>query len=502
MLDSPWDPEVLCGKPLEYDPWKDGPHIYMTDHPEYEWDYVCLTKGKAVEQLRALVASKSYDLFFNLCDGAWDDEFVGVEVVRALETMNVPYTGPDASFFDPPKDMMRLAAVSEGVTIPPFVVAKDEDDIEEADRILHYPLLVKHPNGHSSLGLTRESKVKNVEELRTQVLRMFELYHGALIEEFIEGGELTCLVTENPDDPFDPITYIPVQVMFPSGESFKHYELKFLKDDQLQWSLVEDNALAQKARDFSRRVYLAMKGVSFARCDFRVNEETGELYFLEINPNCGMFFSSTLYGSGDFILTFDPEGHRGFIMNVISAALMRHKRKQAKSLVKLRYRADKGRYGLFAAKDIETDSVVLSGEDESHRIVSRAFVMKHWDASRRRHLLSQLSPLGEGLHEVPGSSVESFHPVSHSCDPNSWFAGDGTLDIVARRPIQKGEEITVDYATLYGGDLEEFECDCGSKLCRHVISRIDCRISKLREEYDSHLSPFVRSLGVSSGASV
>ena len=37
-----------------------------------------------------------------------------------------------------------------------------------------------------------------------------------------------------------------------------------------------------------------------------------------------------------------------------------------------------------------------------------------------------------------GGDAESWLPVNHSCDPNTWLEG---LNLVARRPVEKGEEV-------------------------------------------------------------
>ena len=49
---------------------------------------------------------------------------------------------------------------------------------------------------------------------------------------------------------------------------------------------------------------------SYGRIEFRMNGE-GEIFFLEINPNCGMFGTCEHdYGCGDVILINDLEsGH-------------------------------------------------------------------------------------------------------------------------------------------------------------------------------------------------
>jgi D-alanine-D-alanine ligase len=45
-------------------------------------------------------------------------------------------------------------------------------------------------------------------------------------QEFVDGREFTVLVAENPDDPRNPIAFVPVEVAFPAGETFKHFDLK------------------------------------------------------------------------------------------------------------------------------------------------------------------------------------------------------------------------------------------------------------------------------------
>ena len=75
---------------------------------------------------------------------------------------------------------------------------------------------------------------------------------------------------------------------------------------------------------------------------------------------------------------------------------------------------------------------------------------------------------------------EPFRYLNHSCDPNcqliDWEDEDGTsteegrLDVVVRRTILPGEEITIDYAWPADAAIE---CQCGSEHCRGWIVDID-----------------------------
>ena len=55
----------------------------------------------------------------------------------------------------------------------------------------------------------------------------------------------------------------------------------------------------------------------------------GVPFMLEINPNCGVYYPPADAGSADLCLLHDPEGHAGFTRRLIHAALRRHERATA-----------------------------------------------------------------------------------------------------------------------------------------------------------------------------
>src|ERR1041385_2544498 len=62
-----------------------------------------LDKATAVGQIQRLKA----DVFVNLCDGAWDEDTPGLDVVMALERDNRAFTGAGSAFYDPTREMMK-----------------------------------------------------------------------------------------------------------------------------------------------------------------------------------------------------------------------------------------------------------------------------------------------------------------------------------------------------------------------------------------------------------
>jgi len=89
---------------------------------------------------------------------------------------------------------------------------------------------------------------------------------------------------------------------------------------------VADPALDARVRDVSARLFVALGGASFGRCDLRI-DGNGTPWLLEINPNCGVYYPPADAGSADLCLLHDPEGHEGFTRRLIRAALARQQRR-------------------------------------------------------------------------------------------------------------------------------------------------------------------------------
>ena len=306
-----------------------SPAPYMRHRPDLEFETVDLARRTSVAQLKELVRGRRYDVFFNLCDGTWEDaESPGLEVVRALEILGVPFTGADSRSYEPTKEQMKRAAVAAGVPTPAYSFVFGPEQIEEAAAVLELPVIVKHFHGCGSIGLSRESVCYTTEELRGQAESTIARFGAALVEEFVAGREATVLVLENPLDPRNPLALTPVECVFPAGEEFKHYYLKWWGFEGMSWQAVDGEALAGRLRELAARMFVALDGVSFARCDFRIRQRDGEVLFLEINPNCGVLYPPDAPGSADSVLSVDPLGHAGFIEHLIDCALRRHQRRQ------------------------------------------------------------------------------------------------------------------------------------------------------------------------------
>jgi uncharacterized protein len=103
----------------------------------------------------------------------------------------------------------------------------------------------------------------------------------------------------------------------------------------------------------------------------------------------------------------------------------------------------------------------------------------------RRHTVQ----VEEGLYLASLMPEEPPDFINHSCEPNAGL--EGQLAIVALQRIRPGEEVTIDYAMCDGTAYDEFECACGSSICRGRVTGEDWRNPVLWERYAGHFSPYL-----------
>jgi len=299
----------------------------------YKWKQHLVLPDNVERQIKELM-DDGVEVFINLCDGTPDDPLSGIGLVRAMEKIGAAYTGADSKFFDPTRDEMKNAAKRVSVPTPNWVFVSRVEDAEKVAKRLRFPMLVKPPHGYASVGIRRDSRVENIDQLKTQMENEINEFGRALIEEFIEGREFTCLIAENPDNPKGPLTFKPVEFIFPKGESFKHYNMKWIEYEKMSVAPVTEPRIEKILREYTMRVFKELDGNGYARCDFRMDAD-GKIHMLEINPNCGIFYPPTEPGSADFSLLNDPiYSHTKFMKLIIRSGQKRQERMAAEKLLK------------------------------------------------------------------------------------------------------------------------------------------------------------------------
>jgi len=452
--------------------------------PRHEYAYHELTKTTAVRDLQKL-AGCDFDVFLNLCDGAWDEARPGIEVVGALERLELAFTGAGTAFYEPTREAMKLVCHYLDIGFPRGVAVRRGDDLALVTSKLRFPLIVKHPNSYNSIGLTQGSKVGTALELEEQIELMSDRFGGALVEEFVDGREFTVLVAGQAEPRSTPKAYPPVECVFPPGETFKHYDLKWRDYRLLRWRPVTDHALARGLMRISAALFQGLGGSGYARCDIRV-AGNGIPYMLEINPNCSVFYPADEPGGADAVLLSIPGGHEDFVDTILGDALARRRARRRRYVVE--FSGEPAGLGMHAAAPIAPGERISRGEEQPHTLVTRGHAAAHWPERERRWLEEYGYPLNDDVLVTWSSDPEQWSPINHSCDPNAWIEG---LDLVARRPIEAGEEITVEYATFIAGTGASFVCRCGADDCRGRVTPEDWQLPQIRCRYAEHCSGYI-----------
>ncbi len=296
-------------------------------HYPCEWEMV--TFGRPVrEKIRGLAEEGRFDVYFNLCDGSSDEDYPGLDVVQAMEEFNMPFTGASSSFYDPTREHMQQVAEARGVGFAKGYRVSNEADLDRLASTLQFPLMVKHPQSYSSIGMTRESRVNDLEQLHAQFRRISFEFGSARVEEFIVGREFNVFVVDNPDNLDDPFVYPPTELIFPEGDEFWHTDIKWDYSVPFEFREVKDQDLVRRLQEAGKKMYLAIGGTGYGRCDIRMRAD-GSLHVLEINANPGILYLPEEFGPADYMILYDKDGYYGFFDRIFRSAIARQKQRAA-----------------------------------------------------------------------------------------------------------------------------------------------------------------------------
>ena len=285
-------------------------------------------------------------IVLNLCDGDEINGTPGISVIQLLEERGLIYTGSDEYFYrlTTSKIPMKKAFDKAGVPTPKWkAITSVKTDLSHVIDQLGSPVIVKPAVSGGSMGVGIKNVVHNHDELKNLVQSMFEGYHGwnltadgLLAESFIAGPEYTVLISGSYDNPETAKIYQPVERIF--HDSVPDEE-KFLSFDRL-WGIYEEEAPMPEDADFykyaipdpsrmeaikqvSWDAYVATKGFGYTRVDVRMDQNTGQLYVLEVNAQCGLSEDED-YTSIGAILRLSECTFAALVAEIIADALRRH----------------------------------------------------------------------------------------------------------------------------------------------------------------------------------
>jgi D-alanine-D-alanine ligase len=145
---------------------------------------------------------------------------------------------------------------------------------------LKLPVFVKPAESGSSLGI---SKVKEVTEILPAIEKAFKEDTQVLIEEFIEGRELTIGVYK-----VDGMLHVLPPTEIRSQNEFFDYEAKYTSGVTQEITPAPiDKDVLEKLETKAAYIYRHLNCRGVVRMDFILQRETNKLYFLEVNTMPG-----------------------------------------------------------------------------------------------------------------------------------------------------------------------------------------------------------------------
>ncbi len=210
-----------------------------------------------------------------------------------LELLGIPYTGSGilASALAMDKVMAKKILVTEGILTPGSLDLRGREDaerlvarVEAGEDGLPLPVIVKPNNQGSTIGV---SVVRRVDQLRAALDTALAYSQSVLVEQFIEGVEVTAPVLGN-----ESLESLPIVEIVP-GSGFYDYDAKYTPgatDEICPARLPAAQAAA--IADIACRCHRALGCRGFSRTDMIVAPDG--VYVLEVNTIPGMTPTSLL----------------------------------------------------------------------------------------------------------------------------------------------------------------------------------------------------------------
>ncbi len=234
------------------------------------------------------------DMVFNIAEGK-SGKFRESEIPAILEYLNIPYTGSNTFSLALAlnKSITKKILKADNIPTPNFQVFTEGD--EELDDRLKFPLIVKPNCEGSAKGIGVSNVVRNKEALFKKIKEIRDVYsQEALVEEFIDGKELTVGILENGKARVLPILEIDFSNCAKSGEYFYSWRMKEFQGNA-ELGLVPnfycpariDKETEKLVQDAALRTHQALGCYDISRTDIRLGKDNVP-YVLEINPLPGI----------------------------------------------------------------------------------------------------------------------------------------------------------------------------------------------------------------------
>jgi len=241
----------------------------------------------ATDLAKLATEAETLDAAFILLHGPFGEDGT---VQGFLDLLSLPYQGSGVlgSALAMDKNLAKVLFRNSGLKVPEWYMASKED-IDNPSIILGelgLPLVIKPASQGSSLGMTI---ARSEEDITAGLQKAFAIDRQVMVEEFIEGREITGGVFGN-----DELTALPLVEIIPGDQyEFFDYEAKYQPGASTEICPAElDDKITARAQQFALTAHHALQLRGYSRTDMIVNDDG--IYVLETNTIPGMTPTSLL----------------------------------------------------------------------------------------------------------------------------------------------------------------------------------------------------------------
>ncbi|WP_105615718.1 D-alanine--D-alanine ligase [Vallitalea okinawensis] len=226
-------------------------------------------KQQLIDQL------KGTEFAFLALHGAYGEDGV---IQGTLESLGIPYSGSGllSSALCMHKAKAKMLMEHQGIPTPNWqLLTSDKYYWVDRNRIkVDLPLVIKPNASGSSIGT---SLVKTTDQFEAALKQAFHYDHQVLLEEYIDGLEITCCVLGG--------TLLPILSIQPEHQFFD-YTSKYEEGGALEEVITLPTSLHTKVEETALACYHLFECKAYARVDMLIRDD--ELFVLEVNTLPGM----------------------------------------------------------------------------------------------------------------------------------------------------------------------------------------------------------------------
>jgi D-alanine-D-alanine ligase len=224
-----------------------------------------------------MLKTKGVDFAFIALHGSFGEDG---RVQAVLENLKIPYSGSGvlSSALCMDKNLTKKLFKVENILTPDWVLVKDTKFSYESVKALGFPMVVKPNSGGSSIGTFI---VKSEDELRNAVEEALKYDSEILIEEYLQGEEITCCILNG--------KLLPIIGILPKDEFF-NFSSKYNAGGAEEIIVSYPKDITDRIMEIVETCWTVFKLKSYARIDIIIKR--GKIYVLEINTLPGMTSNS------------------------------------------------------------------------------------------------------------------------------------------------------------------------------------------------------------------